>query len=97
MVPIMMAIIAGMITIIGVLVVILVGVEVVVPFYQAKGGTAGAELGVTANEAVGMEMIFAFGGAMVIAVPVGIGLYLYMGNDSRKGRYRRREPPRQRK
>lgn len=104
MLPILYVVIAGIVAVFAVMIVLLFGIEVVVPYYDSMGSTAGAELGVTANQAIGMDVVFAFGAMMLVAVPLGIALWLFTGNDrdgygrgqSQYREQRQERPPRRR-
>jgi hypothetical protein len=87
MIRIMYGIIAGIITIIAVIAIFLFGSDFTGAFFAAKGSSA-AVGGVTANEAIGMKMLYAFGAASLVAVPAGLGIRLFMGGDSRNVRRR---------
>lgn len=73
-------VVAGLATIATVVVVLLFAPEIVGPFYEAMGASAGTGIGTTANDAVPMGEAFIFLGAAVIVVPVCIFLYFTTGN-----------------
>jgi len=87
---IIMLVVSGMATLAVVAVTLMIGVNVAGPFFEQVGDNA-TIAGISANEAVDMELALALTALSVLAIPGGIAMVLFFRG---RGRGERRPPRR---